>query len=287
MTDPYAPARCYRHPERAASVRCQRCDRPICPTDMREAAVGFQCPECVTTGRRAVRQPRTAVGGSLVARPGLITQGLIAVCVVLFLASSANRAVLVEGGMSTYGLHVADQWYRVVTANLLHFGIGHLAFNMISLWLFGTYVESALGRWRYGAALAVMGLGASAAVYWWSGIATLTAGASGIVFGLFGIAVVFMLRARENITSMVILLAINGVYSLTAGVSWQGHLGGFVVGLALGALFAFTPWRSRRPGVTTLRPHRDRWHALGLVAVAALLVALVLLRDWNLAQIYG
>ena len=38
---------CYRHPDRRAGVSCQRCDRPICPSCMITASVGFQCPECV------------------------------------------------------------------------------------------------------------------------------------------------------------------------------------------------------------------------------------------------
>ena len=46
---------CYRHPDRRAGVSCQRCDRPICPSCMVQASVGFQCPEC--TKQAAKKSP--------------------------------------------------------------------------------------------------------------------------------------------------------------------------------------------------------------------------------------
>jgi len=43
---------CYRHPDRRAGVTCQRCERPICPSCMVSASVGFQCPSAPTPGPR-------------------------------------------------------------------------------------------------------------------------------------------------------------------------------------------------------------------------------------------
>lgn len=63
-----AQAACYRHDGRLTGVRCIRCERPICPACMREAAVGYQCPLCARPPRVS-RLPRPGVlmaaGGAL------------------------------------------------------------------------------------------------------------------------------------------------------------------------------------------------------------------------------
>lgn len=275
MTAAGRPA-CYRHPGRVAAVRCQRCERPICPDDMVEASVGYQCPDCVSAGRKTVRVPRTFGGGAIVAKPGIITQGFIGLIVAVFVLTSLFSDLSGELGMWSPGVVIGDQYYRFITANVVHSGIGHLLFNSIALWIFGTYVEAALGRWRYVATILVTALGASTAVFWWSDLRTLTVGASGIVFGLFAIAFIMMLRQRENVSGMVILLAINALYSFRGGISWQGHLGGFILGVVLGLLFTYGP-----------RVSRDRWHIVGIVGMVVVLAVAVLVRSVELDHQLG
>lgn len=243
---------------------------------MHEAAVGFHCPECVRSGSQSVRSARTIAGGTITAKPGAITQGLIALNVGAFVLMWLVPALERWSVMSVGSIYLQQEYHRFLTANVVHFGVMHLAFNALALWIFGTYVESMLGAWRYVASLLVLGVGSSVAVYWWSSPISVTGGASGVVFGLFAIAFALMVRQRQNVTGMVVLLAINGFYSLSGNISWQAHLGGFLVGACLGGLFGWAP-----------RQNRQRWHTLGISAIVVALVALTALRTWNIDAMFG
>ncbi len=250
MTHPAAGQHyCYRHPDRPAYIQCQRCQRHICPEDMREASVGFQCPECVRQGQAAVRQPRTMAGGAISTDVGAVTMAIIAVNIaaqlIVMAQGGANSSGLFEwGAMWGYGVAQGD-YHRLLTAAFLHGGLLHIALNMYALYLFGPYVEHALGRWRFVLTYLTLSIGSSVLVYLWEDPRVATIGASGAVFGLFGLALIFLIRSKQNINGMLVLLAINGVISLQSGISWQGHLGGFVTGVVLGLVFAYAP-RDRR-----------------------------------------
>ena len=86
---------CYRHPDREAYIRCQRCDRFICPDCMRPASVGFQCPECVKEGSKATRSGRTSYGGLRPSDASITTGVLIALNAAVWIA------ILATGGASS------------------------------------------------------------------------------------------------------------------------------------------------------------------------------------------
>ena len=272
---------CYRHTDREAHIRCQRCDRRICPDCMRPAAVGFQCPECVREGTRSTRSGRTPYGGERSANPALTSQVLIGINVLVWLAIMATGgrssqlidqlALLPQGGLfslpaggvvSLTGVADGAPW-QVLTSMFTHIEIWHVGFNMLALWTLGPQLELAIGRLRFLALYLVSGLAGSATVMWFSALHSQTLGASGAIFGLMGALLVIAVKVRGDVRGMLTWIAINFVITFVFVnlISWQGHLGGFVGGLVLGAAIVYAP-----------RAHRSTWQ---LTAVAAVLVVVV------------
>jgi membrane associated rhomboid family serine protease len=241
--EPEADWRCYRHPDREGGVRCRRCERPICPDCMITAPVGFQCPECV----RGAPPVRTLRSLQQVAHA---TRVLIALNVVAFLPTMTAGSGLAGRGRSDLvregallGRAVADgEWWRLVTSGFLHFGLLHLGFNMLLLYMLGSALEPALGRVRFLALYLTALLGGSFGALLVQPDA-LTAGASGAVFGLMGATVAGMRRRGVAFMDSGIggLLLINLVLTFVVpGISIGGHVGGLVAGTAAGGLLFAT-----------------------------------------------
>ncbi|WP_052847480.1 rhomboid family intramembrane serine protease [Streptomyces avicenniae] len=255
-----ALARCYRHQDQETGVRCTRCDRPICPSCMIPAAVGYQCPECVrgsaaTRATRATR-PRTLAGGTLAANPRLVTVALIALNVGMFFAVlSRGDAMVVDLGMLGHAFNpltgeevgVADgEWYRLLTSAFLHEQLWHIASNMLGLWFLGPPLEAALGRIRFLALYVLSALAGSTLCYVLADETTLTLGASGAIFGLFGATAVLARRMRYDMRPILVLLGLNMAITFTLpNISWQAHIGGLVAGVIIAFGLVHAPRRNR------------------------------------------
>ena len=121
MTTPPQTPTCYRHPDRATYVRCNRCNRYICPECMRDAAVGHQCAECVNEGAKTIRQPRTKFGGAQRGTTPVVTYVLIAINVVMFVLQTVSTDV--RARTRAVSPAVADgELYRLLTSAFLHYG---------------------------------------------------------------------------------------------------------------------------------------------------------------------
>jgi len=271
---------CYRHPGRETYVRCRLCDRYICPDCMREDAVGFQCVECVARGRRSVREARTVFGGKVITRP-YVTWTLLGLIVAVFAAqvvTSGSPMLVATGadplvtwfGMWGDAVVLGDQWYRLFTGGLLHGGVIHLLFNGFALYVVGPQVERWLGHLRFAALWLVSELG-GAVLGLLVEPGTMSVGASGALFGLFGAVFVFGRRLKLDTGFILGLLAANLLITfLVPGISWTAHIGGLVSGLLLGAAYAYLP-----PGGSTEAKPRRRalWHAALTLGYTALLLA--------------
>lgn len=146
---------------------------------------------------------------------------------------------------------VSGQVWRLISPVFLHFGWMHLVFNMLWLWVFGRQIEQRQGRGRFIVLLLATGIGGNLAQY---GAGTvLFGGMSGVDFGLMAYVWLMSRRRPESgffIPQMLVVLmfgwlvfamtSVAGLFGL-GNVANEAHLGGLVVGLALG-------WYHSRPG---------------------------------------
>lgn len=261
---------------------------------MHEASVGHQCPECVTQGRRTQRPARTVFGGGAAGREGHITRLLVTLNVLALLlsitlgggdsAAGGGLGGLLGGsspltewgavlGLALYpdgSVHgVANgEYYRLLTAMFLHYGVVHLLLNMWALWVLGRSLEAVLGPLRFLALYLIAGFGGNVAAYVFSAGNVATAGASTSIFGLFAALFVIMRRLGRDTSQVIPILVINLVFTFTVpGISIAGHLGGMATGAALALVLAYAP-----------RANRSLVQLIGGVVILIALVGLVLVR---------
>jgi membrane associated rhomboid family serine protease len=214
---------------------------------MREAPVGFQCPECVALGARATREPRTIAGGRLHGDPTLVTKILVALNVLLFGLQQVWPDLTAKGALIGFPLAVGGEWYRLVTSAFLHVSLTHLMFNMLALWFVGAAIEPRLGRARYLTVYLVSALAGSVLSYAVDPINSVSVGASGAVFGLFGALAILALRLRFDVRGVLAIIAINVVIGFVPGlnINWRAHLGGLLAGTLLTAAMVYAPQAHR------------------------------------------
>ena len=239
---------CYRHPDRATYIACQRCGRPICGECMISASVGFQCPECVREGARTTRQGRLPYGGLPSRNPAVTTIVLIAVNAgvwALLNYSPLGRRLLIDLALIPQ-LVGAGYLLQPLTSAFVHQEALHLGVNMLSLWFLGPPLERALGRTRFLGIYLISALTGSAAVMWFADPRTITLGASGAIFGLIGSLFVVVLKVRGNVRNVLTWLVINLAFTFAVpGISWQAHVGGLLGGLATTAAIVYAPHENR------------------------------------------
>lgn len=257
---------CYRHPDREVGRRCTRCGTPACTDCLVQAAVGSHCLDCAKAARP---DARTRARHWSARQPALVTTTLIAINLAVFVyvtvrapAAIAGREITIghaqlgltraalgdgfriifsDGSIYTSG---SGEWWRLVTAGFLHYGIIHLGFNMYLLYVLGQMLEPSIGRVRFTLVYFAALLGGSAgSVLLGEGLA---GGASGAVFGLMGLAAVgyWLHGANPLNTSIGGLLMLNlFVTFFFPGISIGGHLGGAAAGVVCGFAVMAPRWK--------------------------------------------
>lgn len=236
------------------------------------------CPECTIAAETAFHSLLTDATPRI-----FITPIIIAINLVVFVAMVATGVSLyapqidqlIKWG-ADYGPQTLDrEWWRLLSSVFVHIGVVHLFLNMWCLWSLGRLAERMFGNWTFLSIYLLSGLGGSLASICWNPTIP-SAGASGAVFGMAGGLVAFWYFGKIALPRSIIkrdfvsILTFVG-YNLAFGFAKEGvdnaaHLGGLLVGLALGALL-------HRPLPATAVRSRLR---IGLIyAGAALIFVLV------------
>ena len=160
--------------------------------------------------------------------------GLLAFRADDLLAWGANYRPHMEGAGSL----------RLVTSLFVHGGLLHLLMNMYGLLVIGTLLEPVLGGSRFVAAYVLAGVAGSVASVAFHE-ATVSVGASGAIFGLFGVLLVLMLRHDPRVlglkkvyfNNIALFVGLNlAIGFIVPGIDNAAHLGGFFMGAFLGLL---------------------------------------------------
>ena len=158
---------------------------------------------------------------------------------------SANS--LITWGANYRPLTMGAEPWRLFTSMFLHFGIIHLAANMFALFSIGKMLEPFIGRWRFFILYLLAGLGGNAVSLWWhQNDPSVSAGASGAIFGLFGVLTALLTTNLIDATvrkslmkSMATAITLNLLIGLYAGIDNSAHLGGLLTGAMGGWLCYF------------------------------------------------
>ena len=155
-----------------------------------------------------------------------------------------NKAIFSDNQL--HGVY-AGEWWRVLTVVLTHANWLHLGSNMLVFFQLGNIVEHFYGRARYGFILLASALVASFSVLWLDPVNQPSVGASGMIFGLFGVMLITGKKMGVDYRQVMGLLVLNIAFSFVPGVDWHAHAGGLVGGLVAALVLQAIPVRHKYP----------------------------------------
>lgn len=229
---------------------CPACGNPT-PVD---TPACVQCGAPYPEAEKAAREAATDFSflSALFTRPNPFTMIFIGINVGVFVLmglaggfalTSVDPEVLRGFGAKQNELIAADhQYWRLITSIFIHIGFIHLFLNNYALWIIGQEIEQIYGSERFVFLYLATGVIGSLGSYVFNPEAT-SAGASGAIFGLFGVMATFAFKYRKEIPKtlsrdimrrVLPIIAINLAFGFSVRiVDNAAHIGGLLAGIAL------------------------------------------------------
>jgi rhomboid protease GluP len=189
------------------------------------------------------------------------------------LLEPSTKDIIAWGG-NLRGITLSGQWWRLLTNTFLHIGVLHILMNMYALLYIGILLEPYLGKFRFASAYLFTGVLASLASIYWHPM-TVSAGASGAIFGMYG---VFLAMLTTNIidkktrsallASIGVFVVFNLMNGVKAGIDNAAHIGGLISGLIIGYAYY--------PGLKSPESLNLKYITVGLLLVATLTTSFVM-----------
>ena len=173
----------------------------------------------------------------------IVTPILIALCILVFIAmyiwgrGSEDAVTLLLFGANFRPLVQAGEVWRLATSMFLHIGLVHLVVNMYSLLIIGRQLESFLGKWKF--LIVYLGSGIIGSLLSVVVHTSISAGASGAIFGLLGSLLYFGYHYRLYLgtvlkTQVIPIIILNLLIGfMVPGIDNFCHIGGLVGGYLL------------------------------------------------------
>lgn len=177
-----------------------------------------------------------------------VTFVFLTIMIIYFIFISLNGGTTNVEALIKYGAFVPPfiveykEYYRFVTSIFIHIGIMHIFFNGYALYILGPQMERLMGTKKYILFFLLTGIAGNLATFFFNFV-SISAGASGSLFGLFGALLYLTHRHKEMITSegrksILRLLLINLILTFAVqSISTTAHIGGLVVGYLLSYRF--------------------------------------------------
>lgn len=261
---------------------CPACGNPT-PVERTDCVYcGHKSAEAIVAEQEAARANRFI--NALFARSNPFTMIFIGINLGVFAlewlaggmsALSADVTVLrAMGAKDNLLINAHHEYWRFITSNFLHIGFLHLLFNNYALMIIGQEIERIYGSARFVILYIATGIVASMASYYFNPAAT-SAGASGSIFGLFGVMATFAFKYRKELPEslskdikrrIIPVIIINLAFGFAVRiVDNSAHIGGLLAGVTLAFIIPYQrPNEKKTAGV---------WRALQILCLAVTLIS--------------